>query len=87
MGYCIGVAIGIEALMKRKTSRFITLIALSILLMSFAGRTLRRNIDWSSEEKLYEAGISINPPKGKTLVFFVSLITSALAINARSLII
>lgn len=53
--------------MKRKTSRFITtwsLIALSILLMSFAGRTFVRNIDWTSEEMLYTSGIAINAPKG-----------------------
>lgn len=64
MGYCLFIAIGMESLMKRKTSRFITLIALSIILMSFAGRTFVRNIDWVTEEKLYESGIAINPPKG-----------------------
>lgn len=65
MGFCLFVAIGTEALMKRKTSKFITLIALSILLMSFAARTYVRNIDWHDEENLYRAGIAINPPKGE----------------------
>ena len=67
MGFCLFIATGMEALMKRKTSRFITtagLIALSILLMSFSGRTFVRNIDWQDEEKLYTSGIPINPPKG-----------------------
>lgn len=67
MGFCLFIATGMEGLMKRKTSPFIrsgSLIALSILLMSFAGRTFVRNIDWQSEEKLYTSGIAINPPKG-----------------------
>ncbi|RWS17971.1 transmembrane and TPR repeat-containing protein 2-like protein [Dinothrombium tinctorium] len=62
-GYCLLVAIGIDTLMKRKTSRFITVIALSILLMSFSLRTFVRNIDWSTEENLYRSGVTINPPK------------------------
>lgn len=64
-GFCLLVAIGVESLMKRKTLRLITKIALSILLMSFSLRTFVRNIDWLSEENLYRAGIAINPPKGK----------------------
>lgn len=67
-GYCLLIAIGMEGLMKRKTGRFITLIALSILsilLVSFAARTFVRNIDWLTEEKLYASGIPINPPKGR----------------------
>lgn len=67
MGFCLLIATGMEALMKRKTSRFIrsgSLIALSILLMSFSARTFVRNIDWSNEQRLYTSGIAINPPKG-----------------------
>ncbi|KAI1301620.1 Protein O-mannosyl-transferase TMTC2 [Halotydeus destructor] len=63
MGYCLFIAIGIEVLMERKTSKFITMIGISILLMSLAARTFVRNIDWQNEEKLYRAGIPINPPK------------------------
>ena len=36
-----------------------------ILLASFGLRTLRRNQDWKDEERLYRAGIPINPAKGK----------------------
>lgn len=64
IGYCLFITIGIETVMKRKTIRFITLIALSILLMSFSARTFVRNIDWLTEENLYRSGIPINPPKG-----------------------
>ena len=86
MGYCLFIAIGMEALMKRKTSKFITLIALSILLMSFAARTFVRNIDWQSEEKLYASGIPINPPKGN-YPFRLCLLFTSYAItnnNVRS---
>ncbi|RWS31166.1 transmembrane and TPR repeat-containing protein 2-like protein [Leptotrombidium deliense] len=62
-GYCLMLAIGIDALMKRKTSRFITVITLSVLLMSFSLRTFVRTIDWQSEENLYRSGVTINPPK------------------------
>lgn len=73
MGYCLLIASGAEVLMKRKNMRSITsssiatttLIALSILLMSFSARTFVRNIDWASEEKLYASGVAVNPPKGK----------------------
>lgn len=63
-GYCLLIAIGVEALMRRKAVRFITTIALSILLISFSMRTFIRNIDWLTEENLYRSGIAINPPKG-----------------------
>ena len=66
--------------MKRKTSPFITaasLIALSILLMSFSVRTFVRNYDWKSEEALYAAGIAINPAKGN----FALLLAIALIIH------
>jgi len=71
MGYCLLIASGAEVLMKRKNMRSITsssiatttLIALSILLMSFSARTFVRNIDWASEENLYASGVAVNPPK------------------------
>lgn len=40
-------------------------LAVVILLILFAARTLQRNRDWSDEEALYRAGIPVNPPKGK----------------------
>jgi hypothetical protein len=70
-GYCLFISIGIESFMKRKTMRFITLIALSILLISFSLRTFVRNIDWLTEENLYRSGIAINPPKGTFDLIFV----------------
>lgn len=80
MGLCLFIATGMEGLMKRKTSPFITaatFIALSILLMSFSVRTFVRNYDWKSEEALYTAGIAINPAKGK----FALLLSIALIIH------
>ena len=47
---------------KRKIA---VICALAILLASFGLRTLRRNQDWKDEERLYRAGIPINPAKGK----------------------
>ena len=38
---------------------------LAVILASFGGRTLRRNQDWKDEERLYRAGIPINPAKGE----------------------
>ncbi|CAG2111276.1 unnamed protein product [Medioppia subpectinata] len=68
-GYCLLIAIGIDSLLKRKTIRFVTFIALSLLLISFSLRTFIRNIDWLSEENLYRSGIDINPPKESILTF------------------
>ena len=47
---------------KRKIA---VICALAILLASFGLKTLRRNQDWKDEERLYRAGIPINPAKGK----------------------
>jgi hypothetical protein len=68
-GYCLLIAIGIDSFLKRKTIRFVTLIALSLLLLSFSVRTFVRNIDWLTEENLYRSGIDINPPKGNAILF------------------
>lgn len=90
MGLCLFIATGMEALMKRKTSPFITaasFIALSILLMSFSVRTFVRNYDWKSEEALYAAGIAINPAKGNfALLLFLFYCTDySSAPNSRLL--
>lgn len=65
MGYCLLLTIGIERLLKRKSFRTLIFLLLSILLVSFAVKTLLRNQDWLTEENLYRSGIPINPPKGK----------------------
>ncbi|XP_054159128.1 protein O-mannosyl-transferase TMTC2-like [Oppia nitens] len=63
-GYCLLVAIGIDYFLRhRKTIRFVALVALTVLLVSFSWRTFIRNIDWLSEENLYRSGIDVNPPK------------------------
>ena len=40
--------------------------ALLVFALLAAGlRTVRRNRDWADEERLYRAGVAVNPPKGK----------------------
>ena len=40
--------------------------ALLVTALLAAGlRTVRRNRDWADEERLYRAGVAVNPPKGK----------------------
>ncbi|XP_065841636.1 protein O-mannosyl-transferase TMTC2-like isoform X2 [Oscarella lobularis] len=65
MGYCLALAIGVErvwAVAKEEHKKFLALLCLGLLIL-FCGRTIRRNNDWQTEEKLYRSGIPINPPK------------------------
>lgn len=87
-GYCLLVALGCHLVEDRlcrrrpqqqrtwlrKCFRFVLLL----LLVLYSARTIRRNQDWLTEESLYRSGISINPPKGRSLVQFVSLRTVTL---------
>lgn len=76
MGYCLLIALGChlidEGLLRRQQRRpqernllrHSFRIALLLLLVFYAARTVRRNQDWLTEESLYRSGININPPKG-----------------------
>ena len=71
IGYCLAVAIGCHVIhdLKLRTRRLklIFRVALVVLFLLYAARTVSRNQDWLTEESLYRSGININPPKGKTL--------------------
>ena len=43
-----------------------------LLLAVYSARTVQRNQDWLTEETLYRSGISVNPPKGKNIFFYIS---------------
>ncbi|CAG0920319.1 unnamed protein product [Notodromas monacha] len=73
MGYCLLLGLAVDkaarvaarwapAARRRAVAAGFTL-ACALLLVIFSARTLRRNEDWSTEEKLYRAGIPVNPPK------------------------
>ena len=49
------------------TSRYslLTLAMVATATLLFGAKTLRRNLDWESDESLYKAGIAVNPAKGK----------------------
>jgi protein O-mannosyl-transferase len=71
IGYCLAVAIGCHVIhdLKLRTRRLKLLfrLALVVLFLLYAARTVTRNQDWLTEESLYRSGININPPKGKIL--------------------
>ncbi|KAK7108448.1 protein O-mannosyl-transferase TMTC2-like [Littorina saxatilis] len=66
MGFCLLVGQGAYLLSVRWRSegkRKGVQAAVLILILLFSARTWLRNQDWQSEEKLYRAGISVNPAK------------------------
>jgi hypothetical protein len=75
MGFCLLVAQGAYLLMVGARSdgqkNGVKVAAVTLLLM-FSVRTWLRNDDWQTEEKLYKAGVAVNPAKG-TYQFFVRL--------------
>ena len=67
MGYCLLVAAGFRALrarLGRRGRRTAAGLAVALLL-AMAARTVVRNQDWRTEERLYRSGIAVNPPKGE----------------------
>ncbi|KAK2712020.1 hypothetical protein QYM36_010897 [Artemia franciscana] len=66
MGFCLMIGYGCDLLRKwsrSETKKNLLLSAIILLISVFCARTVTRNIDWSNEEKLYRAGIAVNPPK------------------------
>jgi hypothetical protein len=53
--------------MMKRLPGVILVMALAGMFVVFSVRTWRRNDDWSTEEKLYKAGIPVNPPKGNSI--------------------
>ena len=73
IGLCLLLGKGMSKVLKKvflqrgrsfTMRKMVAICALVVLLASFASQTLRRNQDWKDEEKLYRAGIPINPAKG-----------------------
>ncbi|XP_037086631.1 protein O-mannosyl-transferase TMTC2-like isoform X2 [Pollicipes pollicipes] len=65
MGFCLLVAAGFRALRGRlgRRGKMAAATAAVGLLLAMACRTYVRNLDWRTEERLYRAGIAVNPPK------------------------
>uniref|UniRef100_A0A0B7A7K4 dolichyl-phosphate-mannose--protein mannosyltransferase n=1 Tax=Arion vulgaris TaxID=1028688 RepID=A0A0B7A7K4_9EUPU len=66
MGVCLLVGLGLDIFYKRSQSslgRMFILSALAVLTLTFSAKTVLRNLDWQTEERLYTSGISINPAK------------------------
>ncbi|UYV72594.1 hypothetical protein LAZ67_9003892 [Cordylochernes scorpioides] len=62
MGFCLLVAVGADKLAERASPLAYRAVA-GVLLALLATRTYRRTLDWLSEERLYRAGVAVNPPK------------------------
>lgn len=73
MGFCLLVAKGASELYTQNHSNRIrqgvVLLSVLCLLVSFSVRTILRNQDWETEERLYGSGIIVNPAKGKHGIF------------------
>ena len=73
MGFCLLVAKGASELYSQNHSnrirQSVVLVSVLCLLVSFSMRTILRNRDWQTEERLYGSGIIVNPAKGKK--FFI----------------
>jgi hypothetical protein len=48
--------------------------AFVLLLVVYSARTIQRNQDWHTEETLYRSGISVNPPKGLSLIMILQYV-------------
>ncbi|RUS78414.1 hypothetical protein EGW08_013828 [Elysia chlorotica] len=68
MGVCLLVGLGVHALYNKcyKSNfsyRMLILTSLAFLIAAFSAKTVIRNRDWQTEEKLYKAGVAVNPAK------------------------
>lgn len=72
VGFCLVFALGLRKVLiffRTKQKRRISVITgFTILMASFILRTCQRNRDWTNEEHLYKSAISINPPKGISVI-------------------
>lgn len=70
MGFCLLVGHGCNILYKKYANEKngkekLVVISTIFLIVLNSGKTIIRNRDWTSEERLYSSGIAVNPPKGK----------------------
>lgn len=71
MGFCLLVAQGSHVLYQHCRERWqkrCVVGCLALVIVLFSLRTCTRNEDWQCEEKLYRAGIAVNPAKGMTSI-------------------
>jgi hypothetical protein len=68
LGFCLLVGHGFVKLMERFGDRnfwkLLLMMFLILVLVTLGGRTILRNVDWTSEETLYRSGTLVNPAKG-----------------------
>uniref|UniRef100_A0A4W4HJF4 DUF1736 domain-containing protein n=1 Tax=Electrophorus electricus TaxID=8005 RepID=A0A4W4HJF4_ELEEL len=73
MGFCLLVVLGLRTLCVRarqRSSRTLLLGCTAGLLLLYSLRTVHRNQDWQNEDSLYRSGITVNPAKGMTELWF-----------------
>ncbi|XP_041350711.1 protein O-mannosyl-transferase TMTC2-like [Gigantopelta aegis] len=66
MGFCLLVAFGADLLytyMREKWKKRAVVVSIAIVILLYSARTVIRNEDWITEEKLYASGVSVNPAK------------------------
>ncbi|XP_053396006.1 protein O-mannosyl-transferase TMTC2-like [Mercenaria mercenaria] len=68
MGFCLLVGHGCNILYKKyknekNSKQKLVVLATVFLIVLNSGKTIIRNKDWVSEERLYASGIAVNPPK------------------------
>jgi hypothetical protein len=68
LGFCLLVGHGFAKLMEkfgdRNFGKLLLMMFLILVLVTLGGRTVIRNVDWTSEETLYRSGTLVNPAKG-----------------------
>jgi hypothetical protein len=68
LGFCLLVGHGFVKLMEgfggRNFWKLLLMMFLILILVTLGGRTVIRNMDWTSEETLYRSGTMVNPAKG-----------------------
>ena len=69
MGVCLLVGLGVHTLYNKyftqnAARRELVLAGLVLLIAAFSAKTVIRNRDWQTEERLYRAGVAVNPAKG-----------------------
>ena len=66
---------------SRGKRQMVSICLTVVFLLCFGMRTLDRNGDWKNEERLYRAGIKINPPKGMTSIFLCDHISECVPVS------
>ena len=67
MGFCMLVALGFEALVRRagRSTRSLLWLSMVIMLLLHSTKTILRNYDWRSEYSIFMAGLRVNRGNAK----------------------